>query len=367
MQLDDYLRKLVELEGSDLHIKAGSYPTMRINGELGFVGEKKLSLVEVNELLEPIISEDRKKDIEEFFASDFSHSIFGVARFRMNLSLQRGTYMLVARVIPSEIPDLEKMLLPEVLKDIIQERNGIVLVTGATGSGKSTTVAAMINEMNKTQQRNIISVEDPIEFLYSDIKSLISQKELGSDVTSFEKALKFALRQDPDVIFIGELRDRETVEAALKASETGHLVISTLHTINAYQTISRILDLFPEERHKQLRYQLSENLRSIVSQRLLPTLDGKRVAVNEVLRNTPIIKDCVLSAEGVAEIPKYLAEGRSTYKTQTFDQDIIDKFNDEKISYETALKFASVKKDIELLKRGINVSSANDMYNDMFE
>lgn len=367
MQLEDYLRKLVELEGSDLHIKAGSYPTMRINGELSFIGDKKLSLVEVNELLKPIISEERKKDIDEFFASDFSHSIYGVARFRMNLSLQRGTHMLVARVIPSEIPDLQKMFLPEVLKEIIKERNGIVLVTGATGSGKSTTVAAMINEMNKTQHRNIISVEDPIEFLYSDIKSLISQKELGSDVTSFEKALKFALRQDPDVIFIGELRDRETVEAALKASETGHLVISTLHTINAYQTISRILDLFPEERHKQLRYQLSENIRSIISQRLLPTLDGKRVAVNEVLRNTPIIKDCILSAEGVAEIPKYLAEGRSTYKTQTFDQDIIDKFNDEMISYETALKFASVKKDIELLKRGISVTSANDMYNDMFE
>ena len=213
---------------------------MRINGELTFIGEEKLTLVEVNELLEPIVNEKRKVDLDENFASDFSHSIYGIGRFRMNLSLQRGTKVLVARVIPSEVPDLDNMSLPKVLSKIINERNGIILITGATGSGKSTTVAAMINEINKKQSKNIISIEDPIEFLYSDKKSMISQKELGADVISFEKALKFALRQDPDIIFIGELRDKETVEAALKAAETGHLVISTLHTINAYQTISRI-------------------------------------------------------------------------------------------------------------------------------
>lgn len=367
MQIESYLRRLVEMEGSDLHIKVGSFPVVRVNGKLNFLGEEKLTLNDVNEMLSPLIDEERKTDIEKYMASDFSYSINGVARFRMNLSLQRGTHMLVARVIPSEVPDLDNMNLPNVLRKVIHEKNGIILVTGATGSGKSTTVASMINEINKTQSKNIITVEDPIEFLYSDLMSMISQKELGSDVVSFEKALKFALRQDPDVIFIGELRDRETVEAALKAAETGHLVISTLHTINAYQTVSRILDLFPEERHKQLRYQLSESVRSIISQRLLPTLDNKRVAVNEILINTPVIKECILSAEGVADIPRYLAEGRTTYETQTFDQDIADKYKEKVISYETALKFATVKKDIELLKRGINVSSVADMYNDMFE
>jgi len=367
VHIEDYLRRLVELEGSDLHIKVGSKPCVRINGKLEHLGDERLTPDVVNELLEPLITAERKKDMNEFMGSDFSHSIFGIARFRMNLSKQRGTYMLVARVIPSEVPDLDNMNLPEILREIVVEKNGIILVTGATGSGKSTTVASMINEINKTQAKNIITVEDPIEFLYSDKESMVSQKELGSDVTTFEKALKFALRQDPDVIFIGELRDKETVEAALKASETGHLVVSTLHTINAYQTISRILDLFPETRHKQLRYQLSENIRAVVSQRLLPTLDGKRIAVNEVLRNTPVIKECILSQEGVVQIPKFLAEGRTTYGTQTFDQDIADKFNAKKISYDTAIKFATVKKDIELLKRGISMSSVADMYNDMFE
>ncbi len=367
MQIDNYLRQLVERGGSDLHIKVGSHPTARINGKLTFLEDKRLTTEEVIELLSPLIDDERKEDLDRFKGSDFSHSIYGVARFRMNLSYQRGTYMLVARVIPSEVPDLEKMNLPEILKEIATAKDGIILVTGATGSGKSTTVAAMINEINKTQSKNIITVEDPIEFLYSDKQSMISQKELGSDVVSFEKALKFALRQDPDVIFIGELRDRETVEAALKAAETGHLVVSTLHTINAYQTISRVLDLFPEERHKQIRYQLSESVRAIISQRLLPTLDGKRIAVNEVLRNTPVIKECILSQEGVVQIPKFLAEGRSTYKTQTFDQDIADKFKDKKISFEVAIKYATVKKDIELLKRGINVSSVADMYSDMIE
>lgn len=367
MEINNYLKQLVEKGGSDLHIKVGSYPTVRINGKLIPLAEEKLMADNVKELVNPLITPERRDELDEYRGSDFSHSIPGVGRFRMNLSYQRGTYMLVSRVIPSDVPDLDRMNLPEVLKEIVQAKDGIILVTGATGSGKSTTVAAMVNEINKTQAKNIITVEDPIEFLYSDKMSMISQKELGADVPSFQGALKFALRQDPDVIFIGELRDRETMEAALKAAETGHLVISTLHTINAYQTVSRILDLFPEERHKQIRYQLSESIRAIVSQRLLPTLDSKRIAVNEILRNTPVIKECILSPEGVVEIPKYLVEGRTNYGTQTFDQDIAEKYNDKKISYETALKFASVKKDIELLKRGINMSSMADMYSDMIE
>ena len=193
------------------------------------------------------MSESVKRDLVEKLGSDFSYSLPGLARFRMNLSTQRGSYMLVARVIPSNIPDIDEMKLPSVLKEIVKERNGIILVTGATGSGKSTTVASMINYVNKNFSKNIITFEDPIEFLYRDEKSIVSQKEIPNDILDFSSALRYVLRQDPDVIFIGELRDKETVEAALKASETGHLVISTLHTINASQTISRVVDFFPQK------------------------------------------------------------------------------------------------------------------------
>jgi len=290
-----------------------------------------------------------------------------MARFRINLSFQKGSYMLVARIIPQDIPELDDLKLPDVLKKIIVEKQGLVLVTGATGSGKSTTVAAMLEYINKTQRKNLITLEDPIEFVFNDKQCIISQKELGIDIPTFELALKYVLRQDPDIIFVGELRDMATIEIALKAAETGHLVVSTLHTINAYQTITRILDFFPEQRHKQLRYQLSESLKGVISQRLLPTIDDKRIAVNEILRSTPSIRELMLTAEGVSEIPKFLAEGRKTYGTQTFDQAIIDAFKDQKITYETALKFATVKKDIELIKTGININASADFYDDLYE
>jgi twitching motility protein PilT len=367
MKINDYLRYLVENGGSDLHIKAGNHPIIRKDGELLKIdGREKMTAVEMEEIVKPLMSESVKRDLIEKLGSDFSYSIHGVARFRMNLSTQRGSYMLVARIIPSNIPDIDEMKLPSVLKEIVKERNGIILVTGATGSGKSTTVASMINYVNKNFSKNIITFEDPIEFLYRDEKSIVSQKEIPNDILDFTSALRYVLRQDPDVIFIGELRDKETVEAALKASETGHLVISTLHTINASQTISRVVDFFPQEKHKQIKFQLSENIRGVISQRLLPKKEGGRVAALEIMINTPTIKELIQTNEGVVQIPKYIEEGREIYKSQSFDQNIRDLYMAGLIDYETALEYATVKKNIEFLKNGISLSSSADFFNSMY-
>ncbi len=367
MKLDDYLKYLVENNGSDLHIKAGNYPIMRKDGELVKIeGTEKLSATFVEELLQPLISDTIKNDLEEKLSADFSYSVYGLSRFRMNLSTQRGSYMLVARIIPGEIPDIDDLNLPSVLKDVVRERNGMVLVTGSTGSGKSTTVASMINYINKNFSKNIITFEDPIEFLYRDDKSMVSQKEIPSDILDFSSALKYVLRQDPDIIFIGELRDKETVEAALKASETGHLVISTLHTINSSQTISRIVDFFPQEKHHQVRIQLSENIRGVVSQRLLPKKEEGRAAALEIMINTPTIKELIQSEDGVSQIPKYIEEGREVYGSMTFDQNIAELYRNEIISYETALEYATVKKNIEFIKNGISVSSTADFFESMY-
>ncbi len=367
MKINDYLRYLVENGGSDLHIKAGNHPIIRKDGELLKIdGREKMTAVEMEEIVKPLMSESVKRDLVEKLGSDFSYSIHGVARFRMNLSTQRGSYMLVARIIPSNIPDIDEMKLPSVLKEIVKERNGIILVTGATGSGKSTTVASMINYVNKNFSKNIITFEDPIEFLYRDEKSIVSQKEIPNDILDFTSALRYVLRQDPDVIFIGELRDKETVEAALKASETGHLVISTLHTINASQTISRVVDFFPQEKHKQIKFQLSENIRGVISQRLLPKKEGGRVAALEIMINTPTIKELIQTNEGVVQIPKYIEEGREIYKSQSFDQNIRDLYMAGLIDYETALEYATVKKNIEFLKNGISLSSSADFFNSMY-
>ncbi len=367
MRIDLFTKKLVELSGSDIHLKVGTKPVIRVNGELRYLDEAVITQKDMEEMMAPLMNPKREKELREILTTDFAYAVPGLARFRVNLSYQRGSYMMVMRMISNESPDIDKLNLPASLKDIVDTKNGLILVTGSTGSGKSTTVAAMLNFINDHYTKNIITIEDPIEYLFKDKSCIVSQKEIGSDVVSFNSALKYVLRQDPDVIFIGELRDTETMEAALKASETGHLVISTLHTINAYQTISRIIDFFPEERHKQIRYQLSENIRGVVSQRLVPTVDDARMPVNEVMINTPTIRELILTNEGTAEIPKYIAAGKDSNGMQSFDQALIDLFNQGTITYETALKFATVKKDIELLRRGVNFSSIGDLFNQMVE
>jgi twitching motility protein PilT len=367
MNVEMFTKKLVELKGSDLHLKVGIKPVIRVNGELVYLEGERIKQSDMEELIAPLMNPKREKELKEELTTDFAFAVPGLARFRVNLSYQRGSYMMVMRLISNDSPNIDELNLPSSLKEIVDAKNGLILVTGATGSGKSTTVAAMINFINSNYTKNIITIEDPIEYLFKDQSCIVAQKEIGSDVVSFKSALKYVLRQDPDVIFLGELRDAETMEAAIKASETGHLVISTLHTINAYQTISRIIDFFPEERHKQIRYQLSENIRGIISQRLVPTVDDSRRAANEVMINSPTIRELILTPEGTAEIPKYIADGKDSNGMQTFDQALIGLFNDGIITYETALKFATVKKDIELLRRGVSFSSMADIFNEMVE
>ncbi len=355
MKIDKWLKVLIEENGSDLHLKVGNNPIIRVNGELRRLENEAVlyqeNLVEIVEELIP--NEKREKELVEELSTDFSHSISGLGRFRINISYTRGSYLLVARAIPFDIPTIEELKLPEVLKTISKEKNGIILVTGATGSGKSTTVAAMLNYINETYGKNIISFEEPIEYLHKDKKSIISQKEIPDDIKDYKSALKYVLRQDPDIIFMGELRDQETIEAAIKASETGHLVISTLHTITAVKTITRILDYFPAHRTKSLRYQLAENIRAVVSQRLLKTNnEGKRV-VTEIMLNTGTVAELISTEEGMRKIPEIIKKSESL-GMRNFDNEILKLYKDDIIDFDTAYEASTVKTEIELAKSGIS-------------
>ncbi len=363
MKIDKWLNILMEKKGSDLHLKVGNTPIIRINGQLKRVEEEtKLYQEDLIKIVEELIpNEKRKKELAEELSTDFSYSISGLGRFRINISYTRGSYLLVVRAIPFDIPTIEELKLPEVLKNIAREKNGIILVTGATGSGKSTTVAAMLNYINETYGKNIISFEEPIEYLHKDKKSIISQKEIPDDIRDYKSALKYVLRQDPDIIFMGELRDQETIEAAIKASETGHLVISTLHTITAVKTITRILDYFPSHRTKSLRYQLAENIRAVISQRLLETIDeGKRV-VTEVMLNTGTIAELITTEEGMRKIPEIIKKSENL-GMKNFDSEILKLYKEEIVDFETAYEASTIKTDIELAKSGISNGRSLEEY-----
>ncbi len=367
MKVEKLLRVLAEKDGSDLIMKVGSKPAIRINGELSFMEtEEKLTILDMENIQKELLDDEKIKKFRENKNLDFSYSIPGIARFRANIFVQRGTPALALRKVAQNAKTIEELGLPSVLKEIVREKRGLILVTGATGNGKSTTVSAMLEYVNMNFTKNIITLEDPIEFLYRDQKSIISQREIPNDIDSYHTALKYIMRQNPDIIFIGELRDPETVEAALKAAETGHLVISTLHTVNASQTITRIIDFYSHEQQKQIRYQLSANLRAVISQRLLTSKDKLgRVAAIEVMRDTPTVRELILTPEGVKSIPDAIKSGREVYKMQSFDQSISELYLAGKISYEQAVEAATVKKDIELLKEGISYSTAADYYKKM--
>jgi len=364
MHVNDLLTIAVTSGASDLHLKVGSYPMMRVRGSLVPASEEKRldheDMVAVAAAVLPTSHREKFKDHHEV---DLAYSVPGLGRFRCNAFQQRGTVGLIFRVIPMKIPTVDELLLPQVLKRIATEERGLVLVTGTTGSGKSTTLAAMIDEINCTRSAHVMTIEDPIEYLHRDNRSIVNQREIGVDTNSFSQALRSALRQDPDVILVGEMRDFETIETALLAAETGHLVFSTLHTLDATETINRIIAVFPPHQQKQIRLQLASVLKAVISQRLIPHVDARsRVPAVEVLISTAFIRDCIMDKEKTHLIHGAIAQGTSQYGMQTFDQSIFSLYQQGLVSYEEALRWASNVDEFKLKVQGI--SSTSDMARD---
>ncbi|HLM68624.1 MAG TPA: PilT/PilU family type 4a pilus ATPase [Longimicrobium sp.] len=340
----------VQRGASDLHIKAGDVFRARIHGALIPLTKQRLTPEQTRAIALQLIPRDRDRaQIDELNDYDCSWGIPGVGRFRVNILRQRGSFMIVMRVIPFEIPTFEQLGLPQVLGDIAAQERGLVLVTGVTGSGKSSTQAAMIGHMNQHMRRHVVTLENPIEFLHRDLNCSITQRDVRIDTDSFRVGLRAALRQDPDVIQIGEMRDAETIDIALKAAETGHLVISTVHTRDAASTISRLVATFPPEEQQMARLRLAESLQAVVSQRLLPSKDGKgRVLAAEVMVVTGTIRDCIADPERVEEIREHIAEGRTTYGMQTFDQCLMELVQADRVDYSIAKAAATNPGDFEL-------------------
>jgi len=355
VDINALLKRANEMGASDLHVKVGSPPIVRINGVLSpLQGENKLTSQDTISIVFSIMTEAQKGVFKKRGDIDMAYSVPGVGRFRCNCFMQRGSMGAVFRVIPIKTLDIEELYLPVVLKKIALEPRGLILVTGRAGSGKTTTLAAIIDYINSNRTCHIITIEDPIEFLHRDKKGIVNQREIGSDAHSFGKALRAALRQDPDVILVGEMRDLETIQTALIAAETGHLVLSTLHTIDAAETINRILPIFPSHQQKQVRLQLASVLRAVISMRLLPRASGNgRVPAVEVLIGTETIKACIEEPEKTKLIPDVIAQGFSQYGMQTFDQSLFALYKEGLITYEDALRTATRPDDFALKAKGI--------------
>jgi twitching motility protein PilT len=359
MHINQLLQTAVASGASDLHLKVGSYPMMRINGTLVIASEeKRLDRTDTEGFAQAILGPDHAEKFRLDQDVDLAYSINGLGRFRCNVFQQRGTVGLVLRMIPMKIKTIDELGLPPVLKKIAHEERGLVLVTGTTGSGKSTTLAAMIDYINMTRRAHVMTVEDPIEYLHRDNQSIVNQREISVDTKSFAHALRAALRQDPDVILVGEMRDLETVETALHAAETGHLVFSTLHTLDATETINRIIAVFPPHQQRQVRIQLAAVLRAAISQRLLPRADGLgRAAAIEVMTTTAFIRDCIVDKERTSQISGAIAAGTSQYGMQTFDQAIFALYSAGIVTLEEALRSASNVDDFKLKVAGISTTA----------
>ncbi len=345
------LRRVIETEGSDLHLKVPSRPLIRTHGILEAIPDTDpLGPDDTEMVFKEMLKEEFK--LNEFGQEnevDFSYAVPGLARFRVNAFRQRGVISLVCRAIPHTIRTVDELALPPVISELANEERGIILVTGTTGSGKSTTLAAMIDEINRSQSKHIVTIEDPIEFLHRDKLSIINQREVGSDTTSFKRALRRVLRQDPDVILVGEMRDEETVSTALSAAETGHLVFSTLHTVDAPETVNRIVDFFPPHQHQQARAMLAGTLKGVISQRLVRTPDGRgRVATCEILRMTGRVRDMIMNPEETGRLTEVIFEGEY-YGMQTFDQALLKHVQAGRVSMEEALRAATHPHDFKLL------------------
>ena len=359
IDVNELLKKAVSMGASDLHIKVGSPPIVRIYGSLSFIpGEKRMTAEDTYNIAMSVMSEPQRETFKKKHDIDIAYSVPGFGRFRCNAFMQRGTVSVVFRVIPMKILSIEELNLPPVLKKIALEPRGLILVTGTTGSGKTTTLASMIDYINMNKTDHIITIEDPIEYLHRDKNSIINQREIGSDTESFGKALRAALRQDPDVILVGEMRDFETIQTAIMAAETGHLVLSTLHTVDAMETVNRIIAVFPPYQHKQIRSQLASVLRAVISMRLLPRADTwGRVPAVEVMIGTGTIKECIEDPNKTKLIPDVIAQGYTQYGMQTFDQSLLDLFRKGLITYEDALRNATKPDDFALKVKGIQSTS----------
>ncbi len=353
--IDELLKKAVKMGASDVHIKVGNAAIIRINGELSFMpGEKRLSSEDTMEITTHVMSAHQKDAFKKRNDIDIAYSVPGLGRFRCNVFVQRGTIGIVFRIIPMKILDTDQLHLPPIIRTISLEPRGLILVTGTTGSGKTTSLAAMVDHINSTRTDHVMTIEDPIEFLHRDKRSIVNQREIGTDTESFSKALRAAMRQDPDVILVGEMRDFETIQTALIAAETGHLVLSTLHTVDAAETINRIISVFPPYQHKQVRVQLASVLRAIISMRLVPMADGKgRVPAVEILRSTATIRGCIENPDKTKLIPDVIAQSFSQYQMQTFDQSLMHLFKNELITYEDALRRTSNPDDFILKIKGV--------------
>ena len=346
----EIFRAAIENGASDIHIKSGDMVRARIHGKLVAMTEQRLSQEQVKDLAMKLIPREKDRErIDELLDLDCSWGLPGLGRFRVNILRQRGSFMIVMRTIPIDVPTFEDLKLPPILNSIADAERGLILVTGITGSGKSSTQAAMVQHINKNFQKHIVTLENPIEFLHRDIKGSVTQRDIGTDTDSFMTGLRAALRQDPDVILIGEMRDTETIDTALKAAETGHLVISTLHTQNAFQTISRLLAVFPRDQQEIIRIRLAESLRSVVSQRLLAKKEGKgRVVACEIMVVTGTIRECILDPARTQEIPGLIEEGREHYGSQSFDQHLMDLVRSEQVEFEVAKANANNPTDFDL-------------------
>jgi twitching motility protein PilT len=355
MNIDDLLKAAIEMDASDVHLKVGSPPNFRVHGVLVALSQlPRLTGKDMEDMANQIMGDFQRQMLKEDLDLDLAYSLPGFGRFRGSIFLQRNSIAISLRIIPFEVKPIRELCLPDVIEKVAQFERGLILVTGTTGSGKTTTLASIIDSINASRRKHIITIEDPIEFLHRDKKSTICQREVGWDVKSFSRGLRSALREDPDIILVGEMRDIDTIETALMAAETGHLVLSTLHTLDAPETINRIVSVFPPHQHRQIRIQLASILAAVISMRLIPRKDGKgRVPAVEVMIATPHIQDLIQDRDKGPLIREAIAAGVSQYGMQTFDQSIHHLYKDDLISFEQGLRYSTSPDNFRLRVQGI--------------
>ena len=358
MNIRSVLEKMIAARASDLHLKAGTPPVVRVDGVLYTLDEPAPTSQELREVYQQMLNEEQRAHFTTHHEIDFAFGVSGLARFRANIFMQRGTPALALRHVPVEVPTIEDLGLPPAIRDLAFSPRGLILVTGRTGSGKSTTLAAMIDTINRTTTRNIITVEDPIEFLHRDRLSFIHQREVGLDTASFQDGLRYVLRQDPDIILVGEIRNLETMSTALMAADTGHLVMSTLHTTDVVQSIQRVISFYPPHQHDEIRQALASNLRAMVSQRLIPRRDGAgRIPAVEVMVTTPTVREYVLDPEKITLLHTLISEGVTQYGMQTFDQSVLALLREGLITEEEALRNCNNPNELLLKLKGFASTS----------